>query len=691
MKDSAVQKLAAYSTIKGMVDSKQYKHQYFILAEFIKFIIAEYNLSSFSILQMQGLLKSDFEFDVPYSVVKSSLTRIEGLERSGDDYTVASRQAVRKDFVEINKDAEEDGKELVERLIEYVCANTEVEKAFLTGQLETDFIAYILDRRDAQDLKYGELISKFCLSADKDADLRKKIDRIREGSVLYCGLCYNIIETGSITDEITLYLDTEVLFFLAGYDGTLSLRIATDFWNQVRKANSNGRKVTLSYFREVKQEVDRYFAAAESIVAGRGGVITSRAMQSIVNECETESDVTDKQSDFYHKLEYSYGIRPDTNSETYYTAENYQFNLESSEDKSGDDTKLEGEIRFISHINVLRKGQKYDDYMKSKYIIITETRKLLELSEANRHGHVGFALPISSITNILWMKLGATFGQEAFPANASIAVKARMALDKSIAANVNRTYVQTLSQFKEEKLTEEQAAARILGLQKKMVAPENINESNVDDLIDFSQEALQKFEDAYRFGQIEIAEKDKVISELKNVQKNKDKKLEDLLKESEEKDQTIEKQKELIQSYQDRDQAIAQIKANRLLCFRKILTVVAIVLGAIELIWAIGFLPANTVIGKVVQGVIGLVGFYGGVCTLFPQANIFLRRKKDTGRELRQEKTVSKSSIILWVVVDIVLIEIILFLIFGISKGNAVPNQNITQEPIETVSQSVNE
>lgn len=311
MKDSAVQKLAAYSTIKGMVDSKQYKHQYYILAEFIKFIIAEHNLSSFSIFQMEGLLKSDFEFDVPYSVVKSSLNRVEGLSRSGDDYTVTSRQAVRKDFVEINKDAEEDGAELIEKLIKYVCVNIEVEEAFLTGQLETDFIAYILDRGDAQTLKYGDIISKFCLSAGKDADLRKKIDRIREGSVLYCGLCYNIIETGSITDEITLYLDTEVLFFLAGYDGTLSLKIAKDFWNQVKKANSKGRKITLSYFREVKEEVDRYFAAAESIVAGRGGVITSRAMQSIVNECETESDVIDKQSDFYHKLEYSYGIRLD--------------------------------------------------------------------------------------------------------------------------------------------------------------------------------------------------------------------------------------------------------------------------------------------------------------------------------------------------------------------------------------------
>lgn len=51
----------------------------------------------------------------------------------------------------------------------------------------------------------------------------------------------------------------------------------------------------------------------------------------------------------------------------------------------------------------------YDDYIKSKYIIITETRKLLELSDAHRNGHVGFALPISSI-RILCERAGGAAG-----------------------------------------------------------------------------------------------------------------------------------------------------------------------------------------------------------------------------------------------------------------------------------------
>ena len=633
MKDSTVQKLAAYSTIKGMVDSKQYKHQYYILAEFIKFIIVEHKLSSFSTMQMEQLLKADFEFDVPYSVVKSSLKKIGGLNKTGDDYTVISRQEVRKDFAEINREAEADGEELIKKMVEYVCANININKSILSAQLETDFITYILDRSDVQELKYGDLISKFCLSADKDVDLRKKIDRIREGSVLYCGLCYNIIETGSITSEIMLFLDTEVLFFLVGYDGALSQKIALDFFKQVQKANSKERKVTLSYFREVRDEVDRYFLAAKNIVAGRGGVVTSRAMKSIIEGCETESDVIDKQSDFYYKIEHSYGIRMDANAESYYTIDNYQFNLESLYESNGEDTKVEEEKRFISHINVLRKGQEYDDYMKSKYVIITETRKLLELSESYKQGHVGFALSISSITNILWMKLGAAFGQDAFPSNASIAVKARMALDKSIAANVNRTYLQILSQFKEEELTEEQAVSRILGLQKKMVESENINESNVDDLIDFSQEAMQRYEDAYRSGQIILEEKEKMISDLKAAQYMKEKKLEDLEKASEEKDQTIEKQKELIRFYQDRENESVQAKNKKARNRRNILLVIAFVIVSVVVIIMVGFLSADTVAGRIIQGCVGLIGVYGGICTLFPQANIFLKLRKNDSNE----------------------------------------------------------
>lgn len=53
------------------------------------------------------------------------------------------------------------------------------------------------------------------------------------------------------------------------------------------------------------------------------------------------------------------------------------------------------------------------------------------------------------------------------------------------------------------------------------------------------------------------------------------------------------------------------------------------IVGTIEIIWTIGFMPVYTVTGHIIQGVIGFVGFYGGVCTLLPNANIILKPRKD--------------------------------------------------------------
>ena len=61
MANKIVQKLAAYSTIKGMADSDQFKNQYYMLAEFIRYVIFERNIHSFSIFDMITYLKQEFE------------------------------------------------------------------------------------------------------------------------------------------------------------------------------------------------------------------------------------------------------------------------------------------------------------------------------------------------------------------------------------------------------------------------------------------------------------------------------------------------------------------------------------------------------------------------------------------------------------------------------------------------------
>ena len=64
--------LASFSTMKSMVDAKQYQSPYQILAEFIQYIIIKSNLHSFTAIEMKNRLNEVFGFDVPEAVVRTA-------------------------------------------------------------------------------------------------------------------------------------------------------------------------------------------------------------------------------------------------------------------------------------------------------------------------------------------------------------------------------------------------------------------------------------------------------------------------------------------------------------------------------------------------------------------------------------------------------------------------------------------
>ena len=64
--------LASFSTMKSMVDAKQYQSPYQILAEFIQYIITKNNLHSFTAVEMKNRLLEVFGFNVPEAVVRTA-------------------------------------------------------------------------------------------------------------------------------------------------------------------------------------------------------------------------------------------------------------------------------------------------------------------------------------------------------------------------------------------------------------------------------------------------------------------------------------------------------------------------------------------------------------------------------------------------------------------------------------------
>ena len=228
--------LASYVTYKELYANDNYRSAYQILAEFIKYIIVTEEIYIFSIPELKRRLQDVFGFRLPNAVIKSAIKKIEYIERipNKDAHSVKTKiVSVDEKFSQYKENAEKENAALTEKLVEYAehHGHGNIPKKELTQEL----IAYLLDESNGG--KYQEIISAFILESSGNRSIVRQINAIREGSILYMGLNYNITETGSITNELTLYLDVEVLFDLYGYNGEVFKTLAGDLITLVKEAN----------------------------------------------------------------------------------------------------------------------------------------------------------------------------------------------------------------------------------------------------------------------------------------------------------------------------------------------------------------------------------------------------------------------------------------------------------------------
>ena len=274
-------------------------------------------------------------------------------------------------------------------------------------------------------------------------------------------------------------------------------------------------------------------------------------MQAILNGCTTVADVEVKKADFYHLLQFSYGITEDPH-DNYYDEIYFSTNLESFEyDDEGDkNRKKETALKLISHINKLRDGKRYYSDIDSEHIIVTNTKAILLISkeqvdiikaQEKLENLCAFAVSLDKITSFLWYKLGNGFSKKAFPSSVSAILKARTVLSSSIAKNAERAYSEVKRQFESGELTEDQVAARILTLRNKPTLPDDLQGDDIDEIMDFSPEYLSRYEEHIKETQNLLKEKEGLIESLKN----------DTAEKISEKDATIAKQKETIKVKDD--------------------------------------------------------------------------------------------------------------------------------------------
>ena len=540
--------LASFSTMKSLVDAQQYQSPYQILAEFIQYIIIKSNLHSFTAIEMKNRLFEVFGFDIPEAVVRTTVRGLQFIKTENSIYHV--NQIELKDnsvFEEMKAVAEANNTDIIDLLIAFA-QETDPSSAIWADALTQEFIAYLLDDQQSTAAgKYTDLIGRFILKNESDEKIQSALTAIREGSILYIGLNHNISETGSLRKPLTLFLGTEVLFSLYGYNGEIYKQLAQDLFDQIKAANVGTKRITLRYFSEVKKEIDDFFTSAELIVDGKQLLFDTVAMKAIINGCSTAGDVKVKKADFFHVLQCSYGIMEDDRS-SYYENTDDQYNLESL----SVDSQQYDSIKFISHINKLRKGRIYPYDLDAEYLIVTNSGITLRASreqvervmkEQAVDSACDYAVSVERLTNILWYKLGNGLGRKEYPNNVNAVLKARMLLASKISQNISKLYMETRAQYRAGVITEDQLASRIITLRKKPITPEELTAETIEDSLDFSLEYLTRYEEEVNRNKEALQEKEHLLQVLSD---QKDRVIS-------EKDDALAEKEQLIQAQQDRN------------------------------------------------------------------------------------------------------------------------------------------
>ena len=557
--------MASFATLKSLSDAKKYHSPYQILREFISYIIVSDSLYTFSAVEMKNRLFTHFCFSIPEAVVKTALKNMTGASLANGIYDI-SRAEVSADtiFEETKKESDEYELRIIRLLSEYISGRTG-DTMISEEILSQELACFLVDESSSYPAKYSELIGEFVLKNDQNKEIQDGLNKIREGSIIYLGLSHSIVETGSITKPLTLYLGTEILFSLVGYNGEIFQQFADDFFAQVRAANfGNKKNIELRYFSEIKKEIDEFFGIASEIVEGqRHNLLNKPAMKAITDKCHTSADVEIKKSDFYHKLQYTFGITEDP-QDNYYDENFFSNNLESFDyDDDDEDKKKKKETAFklISHINKLRNGGHFYSDIDSEYIIVTNTRTTLLISkelsdnikiDEGLDSICNFAVSLDRITSLLWYKLGNGFSKTDFPSSVNAVLKARVVLSASIARNAEKEFEKIKKEYKDGYIDDRQAIARIITLRNKPILPENLQGEDIDEIMDFSSEYLSRYEEQVKKDQRAIKEKEAFIVALET----------DTARKLSEKDETIEEQANIIKDSSE-ENALLRAEINQ--------------------------------------------------------------------------------------------------------------------------------
>ncbi|ASS38262.1 hypothetical protein [Mogibacterium pumilum] len=537
--------VAAIVTFRQLYDDG--KHDiYEIMSKFIESIVISEKKYYFELIEMSELLKNHYGFKIPDYVIKTSIKKLNFVKKESNSYIVDYNQVEESNFIHDYEAAAYDNEMVFNELCEFV----EAHRGILSKQdkqvLSKEFCYFLLEDSNAD--KYSDLISAFILKkAEIHDDLQ--IRKIKEGAILYAGINYNsnISDRAAWKEDINIYVENEILFHLAGYNGEVFKRIASDLMTLVSEMNSKSKKkvIKVNYFEEVEKEIDDYFAKAQHIVKGHDIVSTdNNAMKKIVEGCKTGADVIDKKVKF-NRLIAQYGITK-AKEYDYYNERNHKYNVESREMFNEFDI-ADDKDRYLKHLNyisILRKNNNTNDLKKARHIILTETKKILSISNSLCGEKLPFAINIFTLTNRLWYDLNKGFGAKDLPASFDILTKSQIILSSLLTQSITDKYEKTKKEYQNKKIDKEQMIQMFVSLREESKKPEDITTSNVEDVLEsISEEDIAIYKNEKEKLRSDLFERNNEIEELHSDIVNKDELISSALDEKKEELRELEEKK----------------------------------------------------------------------------------------------------------------------------------------------------
>lgn len=498
-----------------------------ILCEFAKSIVNDKHLTGFSPTQIKNELKDEYDFYIPEYVVESVLKKF--CKKDGAMYYPSadnlSQMVNNQEIEKIEKSHET----IISKLISFV--EDKKSKKLESKEIERliqSFCGFLLDESDVD---YSDYISAFIIETQGDVELSALLKTIKEGVVLYTGIQYNdnINETGSWKDDYTIYVEQEILFHMAGYNGVLYQQLFQDFMGLVEEINRKAQKqlIKIKFFDSVRFEIESYFNVAERIVDGKETLDCSKiAMTTIVQGCENKSDVIAKKCAFFDLMKKKQITEDDGSA---YFKERSEFNIfydDNLTKLSNDlpDRDVEWSLKLLNYISMIRKGN-ISGFEKSKCILLTGNTTTMAVAFhplIKQNGDVPLATTLDYITNKLWFKLNKGFGSNLYPKSFSVVTKAQIVLSTQIVGSVAKEYEKIKKEITEKSKTEDEIIAELAELKTRVRKPEEVVDSIIKDVLDTI--SMADTERYLREREMERQAAEKQIEENMRLQKEIEKK-----------------------------------------------------------------------------------------------------------------------------------------------------------------------